>query len=435
MHIIAGRRSGKSSGCAPLAVFLSCLCDFSDCLMAGERGICLLIAETQQQASILLSYINGVLESSPALRKMIVKRTQTTIQLDNNIDIQVRSADFRALRGPTYIAVIADEICFWRNDTSLNPDTEIIHAVKPGLLTTRGMLCTIGSPYAKRGFAYDVWKRHFGKDGDPILVAHGGTRLFNSNIAQAEIDAALEEDFAVANAEFNAIWRSDVESLFDRDVVASCVIPGRHEIPPMAGVRYFAFADPSGGSSDDITLAIAHRENNITIVDCIRAAKPPFSPDQVCADFAATLKDYHLHSVKGDRYAGEWPVERFRHHGIRYESAQKPKVEIYKDSIPLFNGQHCELLDNQKLLNQLVSLERRTSRGGRNSIDHPAGANSHDDIANAVCGAMLLASAGKHVFRPTQRMIEMAGRPTTYTRRRLGDRYNDRPMRNGIPIV
>jgi hypothetical protein len=38
---------------------------------------------------------------------------------------------------------------------------------------------------------------------------------------------------------------------------------------------------------------------------------------------------------------------------------------------------------------QLTSLERRTSRGGRDSIDHAPG--SHDDIANAVAGALVTA--------------------------------------------
>jgi hypothetical protein len=38
-------------------------------------------------------------------------------------------------------------------------------------------------------------------------------------------------------------------------------------------------------------------------------------------------------------------------------------------------------------------LERRTARGGRDSIDHGPGA--HDDIANAVAGAIVL--AGYHV--------------------------------------
>ena len=44
-----------------------------------------------------------------------------------------------------------------------------------------------------------------------------------------------------------------------------------------------------------------------------------------------------------------------------------------------------------RLLNQIVGLERRTARSGRNSIDH--GPGSHDDLANCVAGAADLIAA------------------------------------------
>jgi hypothetical protein len=43
------------------------------------------------------------------------------------------------------------------------------------------------------------------------------------------------------------------------------------------------------------------------------------------------------------------------------------------------------------LISQLHGLERRTARGGRDSIDHAPGA--HDDVANAVAGALVIALA------------------------------------------
>jgi hypothetical protein len=47
------------------------------------------------------------------------------------------------------------------------------------------------------------------------------------------------------------------------------------------------------------------------------------------------------------------------------------------------------LLDNQRLVNQLIGLERRTSPAGRDRIDHGPGPHRHDDLANAVCGALV----------------------------------------------
>ena len=47
------------------------------------------------------------------------------------------------------------------------------------------------------------------------------------------------------------------------------------------------------------------------------------------------------------------------------------------------------LLENDRLVVQLSSLERRTARGGKDSIDHAPG--THDDLANAAAGALVCA--------------------------------------------
>jgi hypothetical protein len=60
--------------------------------------------------------------------------------------------------------------------------------------------------------------------------------------------------------------------------------------------------------------------------------------------------------------------------------------------LPLLNRRRVELLDSTRLVSQLVGLERRIARSGRDSIDHAPGA--HDDIANACAGALLAASVG-----------------------------------------
>jgi hypothetical protein len=58
--------------------------------------------------------------------------------------------------------------------------------------------------------------------------------------------------------------------------------------------------------------------------------------------------------------------------------------------LPLLNSGRIELLDHQRLVAQLCGLERRTSRAGKDSIDHVPG--SFDDVANCVAGAAVLAA-------------------------------------------
>lgn len=393
---IIGRRGGKSRAISVLACYVSALCDFSDRLVKGERPVLLLLAPDQRQSRILLSYISGVFEQSPVLSKMVIDTTVDTMSLSNGVDIEVRAASFRRVRGLTTIGILADEISFWYDqDTSANSDAEIINAVRPSLATTGGPLFMITTPYSKKGLAWETYKQHFGPQGDPlIVVAQGASRDLNPSLPEKVVLRALERDEAAAKAEFLGEFRADLENFISREQVERITIPGRVEIPPIAGVTYYGFTDPSGGAKDSFTLAIAHCEKEKIILDCIREKRPPFSPADVVTEFAAILKTYRLAKVKGDRYAGEWPRERFQESGIEYVTSDLTKSEIYGEFLPLVNALKIELLDNKRLTNQITGLERRTGRGtGREVIDHSV--NGMDDISNAVAGALVEASKRK----------------------------------------
>src|SRR5262249_30853442 len=71
---------------------------------------------------------------------------------------------------------------------------------------------------------------------------------------------------------------------------------------------------------------------------------------------------------------------------------ERVKSDIYLQALPLLNAHRVELLDHRRLQAQLAGLERKTARGGKDSVDHGRGA--HDDIANSVLGALLLAADG-----------------------------------------
>lgn len=383
---VIGRRGGKSRAIATLAAFIACLVDHSDKLTTGERGIVLLLAPDQRQAKVLLDYASGVIEQSPLLRQLIANRTADTLDLANGISIEVRAASFRRLRGVTCVAAIADESAFWHSDeTSANADTEILNAVRPSLATTGGLLAVISSPYAKRGEVWNTYRRHFGPDGDQrILVAQAASREMNPTLPQSVIDRALARDHAAASAEYLAVFRNDVAAFVSFEVADGCVDSDAIERPPETRFRYFGFVDPSGGSSDAMTLAIGHREDKQVVIDALREIRPPFSPEGTAADFCALLKRYRINTVFGDRYGGQWPQEQFRKHGVTYAISPKPKSDLFRDLLPLLNSSSITLPKNDRLVSQLVGLERKVSRSGRDSIDH--GPGQHDDIANAVAG-------------------------------------------------
>jgi hypothetical protein len=386
--LVVGRRGGKSLIAALTAVYLATFKDYRPHLAAGERATIMAIAADRRQARVIFRYVSGFLES-PMLSGLVEKQTQESIDLTNRVSIEIHTASFRSTRGYTLAACLADECAFWRSEESANPDTEIIGAIRPGLATLPGsVLLGLSSPYARRGLLWKMHHRHFGKPS-PILVWQAGTRHMNPAFPQSVIDQALEEDEPAAKAEYLAQFRHDVEDFVSRETLEAATSPGRAVLPPLSELTYRAFVDPSGGSADSFTLAIAHAEKGKQVLDLVAERRPPFSPEAVVLEFAAILKQYRVHSVSGDRYAGEWPREQFRKAGIEYRPAEKTKSELYAALLPLLNSGQVELLDNPRLQAQLLNLERRTSRGGRDSIDH--GPGGHDDLANAAAGALVSA--------------------------------------------
>ena len=88
------------------------------------------------------------------------------------------------------------------------------------------------------------------------------------------------------------------------------------------------------------------------------------------------LKTYRITKVLGDHYGGEFVKEPFRKHGISYEVCKTPKSDLFRDLLPLLNSGHITLPRHDRLIARIVGLERRTARGGRDSIDHAPGATT-----------------------------------------------------------
>ncbi len=389
--LVVGRRGGKSFIMALVAVYLACFQEYRQFLQPGERATVAVIAADRKQARVIMRYVRGMLTGIPMLTRMVERETAEGFDLTNAVTIEVSSASFRATRGYTFAAILADEIAFWRTDeAAVNTDTEVLTALRPGLATIpTSMLVCASSPYARSGELWQAYRKYFGKDEAP-LVWHATTRAMNPTVQQQIIDAELEKDPARAKAEYMAEFRTDIETFISQEAVQAVVIPGRYECAPRKSAFYTAFVDPSGGSgSDSFALAIAHYEGDSSVLDAVREWRPPYNPEIVVEEACAVLKQFNITAVTGDRYAGDWVSTAIRAKGgITYNASERTKSQLYLEFLPLVNSGRVELLDNQRLVAQLCQLERRASRGsGREFIDHPQGA--HDDLCNAVAGALV----------------------------------------------
>jgi hypothetical protein len=388
--LVVGRRGGKSRVLALIPVFLACFRDYGPYLAPGEVATIAVLAADRSQARVIFRFVLGLLKAVPLLEQLIVRSDAETIELRNRVVIEIATASFRSTRGYSFAAVLCDEIAFWRSDeASMNPDVEILRALRPGLANIPGsMLLIASSPYAKRGELYNVFRRHHGQDGGRVLVWKADTATMNPSIDPRIIAEAYESDPEAARAEYGAEFRDDLADYITREAVDAVVCSGRSELPPQPGVTYSAFCDPSGGLVDAMTLAIGHLSGgDMCVLDAVVEVRPPFNPQEAVAKCVALLRRYGVSTVTGDRYAGEWPVARFREHGIEFVQSARPKSDLYGDLLPLLNERRVELLDLPRLGAQLVGLERRTARSGKDSIDHAPG--GHDDLINSAAGLLV----------------------------------------------
>jgi len=399
---LVGRRSGKSRIAAVIGGFEALFGGHEKRLAKGETGIIPIISPSKFQSGIVWKYIRGLFDV-PLLKQEVVNESERdqTITLQNGIEIRILTGDWRTVRGPSVVCAIIDEVCFFgvTEESKVRSDTELVRALRPALLTTKGKLIGISSKYAQKGWAYGTWKKQHGANkGDAqfnpkwrTLVWDTDSRTMNPTLSEAEIAAAYEEDPAAARSEFGGCWREDIEEFVPRSMIESLVAANRRELLPRS-LSYSAGVDLSGGRGDSAALCIVHKEERRVVQDFIKEWHAPFNPYSVVSEIASELKRWNLRSVRGDNYAGDWPVQAFREHGIRYLPADRSKSELYREMLPVLCGGKAsiELLDNATLVNQLASLERKTRSGGNDVIDHPRGGK--DDVANALAVACSAAS-------------------------------------------
>jgi len=384
-----GRRGGKDSIASLLVSHAAVFGDYRGRLRPGEAAVCMLLAPDRETAKVCLGYVRAYFEQVAALRGLVTKWNADGLELSNGSIIAVHTNSYRLVRGRTLACAVFDEVAFWRSEESATPDVETLRACLPGLATLRGcgaMLVGISSPFGKSGLLWDKFRRHHGEDDDDVLFVKGPSIAFNSTLDPAEIEAAIEADPEAAASEWLGEFRSDVSAFVDAAVIETLVPRGVHEIGPSVGPFFYGGTDPSGGSADSFTVAIARLIDGKVELCALREARPPFSPETVVAEYCALLKTYGIDQIRGDRYAGEWPREQFAKHGVTYYPTDKPKS---REILPALNGGKIQLLDHQRLISQFCGLTRMTARGGRDSIDHAP--HARDDLSNAATIALLSA--------------------------------------------
>jgi hypothetical protein len=400
--LMCGRQSGKSAILALIAVCLACFrSDYARYLRSWQRARIMCLAANKKQAETICGYAKGMIEGNPMLAAMLEREpTKTTIDLNNRVTIEVRASSFKSIRGPTCIAVLADEAAFWTDAAgAANPAKAVLGAAAPTLGRIQGsMLLVASSVYARFGVVYDTFSDTWGKNESPRLCWKATTKEMNPTFEQAVIDAEHLKDPQNAASEYFSEFRGDLSTFIPEEAITDAIMFGTESLSMDRGLSYQAFVDHAGGAEggDGASVSVAHKDRDGRIViDHVEHISGGHVPQLAVRQFAQVLRSYGLVTVTGDRYAGEWPANEYAMYGIGYIQAQKTASDIYLECLPLFTGKYIEIPQVGVLISELRTLVRKTGTG-RDKVTHASGA--HDDAANAACGAAWLVNNSATIY-------------------------------------
>jgi hypothetical protein len=399
---IGGRRGGKSRAMATFCTWLSTCVSWEDCLSLGERGRCLFVAPSMDQARIVSDYTRALFHDNELLRSLIEHEVQDELHLKRRIIFEIAAASAAHSRGRTAIAIVCDESAFLKSGDAINSDEDVITALRPSLATTGGPLLLTSSPAGAEGLVFTLYKRHFGPQGDArCIVAKGSTIDLNPSIRRSVIDRAYEQDAEAAASEYGAEFREPSSAYLTRELIERCIDKGVTARVRLPLVEYVAFCDTSSGAGrDSMALCIGHKsmdqDRPVTVIDLLLEQKPPFDPVECIRFLCDRLKAWDIKTIYGDQY-GKPYITIFARNGISYQVSPPSTSDIYLHCMPSWtSGSVCMLDGHSRAVDQLASLRRKVGQAGRESVEHATSAHAHDDLATVISGVIWRCTPVEH---------------------------------------
>jgi hypothetical protein len=382
--IIAGRRSGKTYKIAvPITIFEA----FRDHgIPPGEEAFVMLIAPTMPQARIAFRRIRSCIRNSKVLSSCVVSMTKDEIRLDNGIVIACYACSYESVRGRTTVAIVCDEVAFWADGVDRsNPAEEVLTALRPSMACVRNpKLVKISTPFWKGGL---LWREFQRRSENDFPVFQLPTEVMNPTVQASWLEQQKrrlgEEEFS---REYLAQFTDTINSWVPAEMLDSCIIRGRKELPPLSDVLYVPALDPAT-RGDDFAFAVLHRSpDGMIVVDYLATWRgTPSAPvlfERVLPEIKGTLDYYGISSASGDQYCCDAISQALLRLGIEYEIipfSSKTRRMIFSNLKHLIIQEKIELLDHAESLQQLRIL--REEKSDRGFVDIRPIGNMRDDLA------------------------------------------------------
>ena len=424
--VICGRRSGKTGRVGLNIALYEAVCGGHERYIAKtERAHVVLMAQSLRTANEAMVLAKAKIAQSPLLQQSLAEERAGELVFKNRMVLSMWPCSFASIRGPHIPVCVMDEVGVWDVE-GVNPDREVVRAVRPAMATfPRRLLVKTSTPWAKAGVLWDDWETSWGRDDARTLVWRAPTWYMNPTVGMDYLVQEFDKDPQAAIREYGAEFSDAADAFLEVELIRSAVDNGVHERPPVAGRRYVAAVDLAF-KSDHSVLCIAHRESGVVIVDLWRGwapkVKQPLDPEVLATEHAALCRQYGVDVLMGDQYAAEPYRDLLRTLNMGFaevtltrqrfkrttpdhrKEVGASKVDIYAALKSLFLQGRIRLPDCPEGIKQMRQLIVRRTFQGTEQLGAPSGA--HDDYPSALALTVWQALKGLEFTQAEARIVQ-----------------------------
>lgn len=383
--IVAGARGGKTRMAALRLLHLALTCPLV--LAPGEQASAIFVAPDLRLARQGLRYALGAAKHVPEIAALVQTEGADafTLRRDDGqvvtLECLPASRGGSATRGRSLVGAVMDESAFFRDESSVVNDADVMKSIQPRLVPG-GQLVIASTPWVEGGLLYDLWRRNFGRPAD-VLVAHAPTPLLRPDRPELydgdTTDPTWRQEFG---AEFGT---TAGDLLLDPSTVDACTAA-----PRVDAKGYSAAVDLAFRSDSAALVVVGAGDDGFEVVEVLElrpSPGAPLVPSVVIDRFAQEIGRFGIRTVAADNHYLESAREHFGARGITVTPAppnNDGKVETYLRTRAVI-GEGRIRITNERLLAQLKGLRRRALPGGTIEITSPRRRGAgHGDLASAL---------------------------------------------------
>ena len=417
INLIVGRRGGKSSLSAILAIYSSIKTNWKPLLKKTPIATVAILSHSVDFSQEILDIMRGLIDDSELLSRLKDpkrKNTQSTFHLkvpflqeDNTtiiyslVAVKVGAASKKTTRGRAICALLCDEIAYWQlSDTAAESDVDILRAIRPSLMQfgKQSLMIKLSSPAIKQGVLYEEWERRAELRQDYIQFK-APSWLWNTILPVEEFKNEHRLDPEGFDTEIRANFVDSISNFISPEFVDLCIMRGVKFVPPNEekDTMYFAAIDAAFKGDRFAFSLVGINEKRVTQY-CLKfwegSKAKPVQASEVAQYIRQITKEYGINQVAADQYSFQPLKEIFMQFGVTLVEnvfTIQYKRKIYYGLKRLIHNNQIDLLDIPLLAKEIKELQVKQTASGQITIGHPATGNASDDLSDATAISAYLA--------------------------------------------